>query len=76
MATTSIVAPGRRAVRERRSSAAIGRANPLTYVSEGARAAIGSGEHLATWAIPTGILGSIVVFGTIGLLGFRRRAID
>lgn len=32
MATTSIVAPGRRAVRERRSSAAIGRANPLTYV--------------------------------------------
>lgn len=32
MATTSIVAPGRRATRERRSSAAIGRANPLTYV--------------------------------------------
>lgn len=50
--------------------------NPLTYVSEGARAAIGSGEHLATWAIPTGIVGSIVVFGTIGILGFRRRAID
>jgi len=32
MATTSIVAPGRRATRDRRSSAAIGRANPLTYV--------------------------------------------
>jgi len=32
MATTSIVAPGRRATRERRSSAAIGHANPLTYV--------------------------------------------
>lgn len=32
MATTSIVAPGRRATRERRSSAAIGRANPLTYL--------------------------------------------
>jgi raffinose/stachyose/melibiose transport system permease protein len=32
MATTSIVAPGRRATRDRRSTAAIGRANPLTYV--------------------------------------------
>ena len=32
MATTSIVAAGRRATRDRRSSAAIGRANPLTYV--------------------------------------------
>jgi raffinose/stachyose/melibiose transport system permease protein len=32
MATTSIVAPGRRAIRERRSSAAIGHANPLTYI--------------------------------------------
>jgi raffinose/stachyose/melibiose transport system permease protein len=32
MATTSLVAPGRRAVRARRSSAAIGHANPLTYV--------------------------------------------
>ena len=31
-ATTSLVAPGRRASRDRRSSAAIGRANPLTYV--------------------------------------------
>lgn len=50
--------------------------NPLTYVSEGARAAIGTGEHMATWAIPAGILGSIAIFGTIGLLGFRRRAID
>ena len=50
--------------------------NPLTYVSEGARAAIGTGEHMATWAIPLGIVGSIAVFGTIGLLGFRRRAID
>jgi ABC-2 type transport system permease protein len=50
--------------------------NPLTYVSEGARAAIGTGEHMATWAIPLGIVGSIAVFGAIGLLGFRRRAID
>jgi ABC-2 type transport system permease protein len=50
--------------------------NPLTYVSEGARAAIGTGEHMATWAIPLGIVGSIAVFGTIGILGFRRRAID
>ncbi|MCA5924291.1 carbohydrate ABC transporter permease [Curtobacterium oceanosedimentum] len=32
MATTSIVAPGRRATRARRSSAAIGHANPLTYL--------------------------------------------
>lgn len=50
--------------------------NPLTYVSEGARAAIGTGEHMAAWAIPAGILGSIAIFGTVGLLGFRRRAID
>jgi len=32
MATTSIVAPGRRGVRARRSSAALGHASPLTYV--------------------------------------------
>jgi ABC-2 type transport system permease protein len=50
--------------------------NPLTYVSEGARAALGAKQHLATWAIPVGIVGSIVVFGAIGLLGFRRRALD
>ncbi|WP_022929860.1 ABC transporter permease [Patulibacter americanus] len=50
--------------------------NPLTYVSEGARAAIGTGDHLATWAIPTGIVGSILLFGAIGLIGFRRRAVD
>lgn len=50
--------------------------NPLTYVSEGARASLGASEHLATWAIPVGIIGSIAVFGTIGLLGFRRRAVD
>lgn len=50
--------------------------NPLTYVSEGARASLGGGEHLATWAIPLGIVGSIVVFGVIGLRGFQRRAVD
>jgi ABC-2 type transport system permease protein len=50
--------------------------NPLTYVSEGSRAALGAGEHLATWAIPVGIVGSIVVFGAIGLRGFQRRAVD
>lgn len=50
--------------------------NPLTYVSEGARAAIGADEHLAVWAIPVGILGSIAIFGAIGLRGFRRRAVD
>lgn len=51
-------------------------ANPLTYVAEGARASLGAPSHLATWAIPTGMIGSIAFFGLLGLLGFRRRAVD
>ncbi|MGE4425690.1 MAG: ABC transporter permease [Solirubrobacteraceae bacterium] len=50
--------------------------NPLTYVSEGARASLGIGDHLTTWAICAGIVGSSAVFGALGLRGFRRRAID
>lgn len=50
--------------------------NPLTYVSEGSRASLGAHEHLATWAIACGIVVAIAVFGTLGLLGFRRRAVD
>nr|WP_246851391.1 ABC transporter permease [Patulibacter sp. SYSU D01012] len=50
--------------------------NPLTYVSEGSRAAFGAPEHLASWAIALGMVASIAVFGAFGLLGFRRRAVD
>lgn len=50
--------------------------NPLTYVSEGSRTAFGAEEHLATWAILTGLVVSIGVFGVLGLLGFQRRAVD
>jgi ABC-2 type transport system permease protein len=50
--------------------------NPLTYVSEGSRAAFGSQEHLATWAILAGLILSIGAFGAVGLVGFQRRAID
>ncbi|WP_320668600.1 ABC transporter permease [Patulibacter defluvii] len=50
--------------------------NPLTYVSEGSRASLGASEHLATWAIAVGVVAAIAIFGTLGLLGFRRRAVD
>jgi len=49
-------------------------ANPLTYVSEGMRAALTPIDHLSTVAIALGILASLAVFGGLGVRGFARRA--
>jgi ABC-2 type transport system permease protein len=50
--------------------------NPLTYVSEGLRAALTSGPHLAAGWIALGVAASIVLFGVLGARGFVRRAVD
>jgi ABC-2 type transport system permease protein len=50
--------------------------NPLTYVSEGMRAAIVGGPHLATQWIVLGLAVSTVLFGWLGTRGFTRRAVD
>ncbi len=51
-------------------------ANPLTYVSEGVRAAVGVGPHLAVPWIALGIAVSAAAFAGIGARGFVLRAID
>ena len=52
-------------------------ANPITYVSEGMRAAlVPSIPHIPGWICVLALIGSLAVFGIIGLIGFRRRAID
>ena len=50
--------------------------NPLTYVSEGSRAALTTLPHLGTGWIALGLAVSLLVFGGLGLLGFVRRAVD
>jgi ABC-2 type transport system permease protein len=51
--------------------------NPMTYVSEGTRAAlVPNGVHMATWVPPLALLLALVVFGYAGMHGFRKRAID
>jgi ABC-2 type transport system permease protein len=51
--------------------------NPLTYVSEGMRAALVPGvPHIRSWICILMLVVSLVVFGTIGVKGFLRRAID
>jgi len=50
--------------------------NPLTYVSEGMRAVIVGGPHLATQWIILGLAGSTVFFTVLGGRLFTRRAID
>ncbi len=52
-------------------------ANPITYVSEGMRAALVPGiPHIPGWVCVLALIGSLVLFGVVGLVGFRRRAID
>lgn len=51
-------------------------ANPLTYVSEGVRAALTGGPHLAAGWIALGLAASLAVFGALGIRLFDRRAID
>ncbi|MFB9297098.1 ABC transporter permease [Kibdelosporangium philippinense] len=51
--------------------------NPLTYVSEGMRAElVPQVPHIPLWLDMVVMLGSIVVFGAIGIKGFMRRALD
>ncbi|MGH3826714.1 MAG: ABC transporter permease [Pseudonocardiaceae bacterium] len=51
-------------------------ANPITYVSEGMRAAlVPSIPHIPGWICLLALTGSLALFGTIGMIGFRRRAI-
>jgi ABC-2 type transport system permease protein len=50
--------------------------NPLTYVSEGMRAALTDLPHLGSGWIALGLVGSTVIFSVLGLLGFQRRAVD
>jgi ABC-2 type transport system permease protein len=50
--------------------------NPLTYVSEGLRAAVTTGSHLGNGWIALGLVGWTIVFGAIGVRGFSRRAVD
>lgn len=50
--------------------------DPLTYISEGMRAALTSAPHLAPGWIVLGVAASTGGFLTLGLRGFLRRAID
>jgi len=51
--------------------------NPLTYVSEAMRAqVVPSVPHVQLWIDILAMLGAIVLFGTIGVRGFLRRALD
>jgi ABC-2 type transport system permease protein len=51
-------------------------ANPLTYVSEGMRAALTGLPHLGSGWIALGILGAVGLFTGLGVRGFIRRALD
>ncbi|MDV8003055.1 ABC transporter permease [Rhodococcus sp. IEGM 1408] len=50
--------------------------NPLTYVSEGMRAALTQSPHLGVGWIALGLAVSTAVFMFLGLRGFIRRAVD
>lgn len=50
--------------------------NPLTYASEGVRAAmVPSVPHITPWVCITVLVGSGIIFTLTGMRGFRRRAI-
>lgn len=50
--------------------------NPMTYVSEGMRGALTDAPHLAAGWIVLGLAAGIAIFGTLGVRGFLRRAVD
>ncbi len=49
--------------------------NPLTYVSEGTRAALTNTPHLGSGWIALGLVGSLALFAFAGVRGFVRRAV-
>ncbi|MGH7758375.1 MAG: ABC transporter permease, partial [Candidatus Dormibacteria bacterium] len=52
-------------------------ANPLTYASEGLRASmIANIAHLAVWLDIVVLAFASLLLGAIGIVGFRRRAVD
>lgn len=51
-------------------------ANPMTYVSEGMRGALTDAPHLAAGWVALGVVVSLAVFGTLGVRGFLKRAVD
>ncbi|WP_051385626.1 ABC transporter permease [Actinokineospora inagensis] len=51
--------------------------NPLTYVSEAMRGElVPEVPHIATWVCLVVLFGSCALFGTLGIRGFLRRALD
>ncbi|WP_035125825.1 ABC transporter permease [Conexibacter woesei] len=50
--------------------------NPLTYVSEGLRAAVTDADHLGNGWIALGLVGWTVAFTLVGVRLFERRAVD
>ena len=50
-------------------------ANPITYVSEGTRAAlVPNVPHIPAWICLLALAGSLAVFSALGMTGFRNRA--
>ena len=51
--------------------------NPLTYVSEGMRGALLPGiPHMTPWVCVVALLFALLLFGTLGIRFFLRRALD
>jgi ABC-2 type transport system permease protein len=51
--------------------------NPMTYVSEAMRGAlVPAVPHITPWVCIVVLVGALIVLMTVGLRGFRRRAID
>jgi ABC-2 type transport system permease protein len=51
--------------------------NPMTYASEGLRAALTpSVHHMRPWICVLGLAVSVAIFTLVGIRGFLRRAID
>ena len=50
-------------------------ANPLTYVSEGLRAALTDLPHMGGASVAVGLAAALLLFGALGLRGFARRAV-
>jgi ABC-2 type transport system permease protein len=50
--------------------------NPLTYLSEGLRGALTTVPSLGAGWVALGLLVATAVFGTLGIRGFARRAVD
>jgi ABC-2 type transport system permease protein len=51
--------------------------NPLTYASEGMRAALDPGvPHISAWICLLALFGFLALFVVLGLWGFNRRALD